>query len=156
MIRTIQTPNPASDQPEERRRELSTVKQVKEVKSQQREIIRRINARVYPPQEPLVVIYDSLFHRRIPLQRLLSKCWSKQIDARGMDIVALVQLPFHVRQSHHDGQILPHVALAQFQCFAHLVGCAECGTRDLAIANAQNAFAFETVEVFGEAAAVGV
>lgn len=71
-----------------------------------------------------------------------------------MDVIALVQLPFQVRQANHHCQIPPDIAVLKFESFANIIGRAELCARHFVAFRAENALAFEPIEVLGEAAAI--
>ena len=71
-----------------------------------------------------------------------------------MDVIALVQLPLQVRQANHHCQIPPDIAVLKFESFANIIGRAELCARHFVTFRAENALAFEPIEVLGEAAAI--
>jgi len=73
-----------------------------------------------------------------------------------MHIIPFIQLPLQIRQPNQHGQVPPHVPLPQLQRLTDVVCGAELRARELAAADAQHPLALEAVEVFGEAAAVGL
>ena len=73
----------------------------------------------------------------------------------GVHIVSLVELALQPWQSDQDGQVLPDVALSQFDSVPHRVAGSELRARYLAALDPQHARAFHAIEVLGEGPAIG-
>ena len=135
---------------------LAPIEQIRHVPCQHREVVRRIDAGIHIPQEPLIHPHEFLLD--IPVDRVpfsISIRWTKHIHSRGVDIIRLVQFPFRVWQSHHNSQILPNITSSQLQRLPHLLRRTQPCTRGISTLYTQHALAFQAVEVLGEAAAVG-
>lgn len=131
------------------------VKEVGEVKRQQSKVVRSIHARVHFPQEPFVVVEDALSVSRILRQRISSESRSQDVGRSSMNIIMLIQLPLCIWQHDHNSQILPHICIAQFQSFADLFGSSQSSSGNLMAFGEQHSFSFQSIEIFGEAAAIG-
>ena len=81
---------------------LGGVEQIGHIEDYQREVVGGIDARVYVPQEPLVVKHQSLFYASSCSEAISFPVVtrSQYVRVRGMYIVALVQLPLQPRQAH--------------------------------------------------------
>lgn len=99
------------------------IEEVCHVEDYHGEVVRRVHARVYVPQKPLVVMQEALFHacarpRSIPVPVVPR---SEKICMRGVDIIALVELPLQPRQSNQDCQVLPHIAATQLHSVSYCI-----------------------------------
>lgn len=114
MVGLAESPYARADYPHEGRMVLCAVEEVGHVEDEQGEVVCGIDARVYIPQEPLVVVHQPLLERRARLQAVSCTgiAWSQEVRVRGVDIVALVELALQPRHSDEDGEILPHITAA--------------------------------------------
>lgn len=99
-------------------------------------------------------MHKPLLDRRVRRQRIAVVVRPKKRRLRRVNVVALIKLAFQVWQSNHESEVLPDVSLAQLQGLSHNTCSAELGTRNLSTFDAKHSLALETIEVFGEAAAM--
>lgn len=125
-------------------------------------MVPRVHGRIRVPQKPLVGVIQPLAQRRV--RREFVRRWAvlrpssghdKRCLRRRVHIVPFIQFALEIRNPDHDGEVLPHIFLGEFEGFADGAWGGDLGARDLAILDAQDALALQGVEVLGEGAAEG-
>ena len=143
-------------EPEKGRRVPRIIKEVGKIESKKGEVVGSVDAGIYASEEPLVVVEYPLSNGSIMGKGVSVVVWTEYSCLRCVDVVALVELALEIGQSNHQSQIVPYVASLQLQGLSHKVRGTDPGSRGFAAFDAENSFAFESIEILGEAAAISV
>ena len=131
------------------------IEEIGKIERQQAKVVCSIDARIYLPQKPFVVIHKPFLQLCMTRWRSVAlECRTENGLVSGVNVVGLVQFTFEVGQSHHHCQVAPYVSFFQLQCFADLSSCAELCSRNLSSFYLQHTLTFQPVEILGEATSV--
>ena len=137
--------------------EFQGVKEVGEVEGKESEVICGVNRGVDLPQEPFIIIKKSLSDVGVGLKFIALITWSlKDRCGRDVNVVALVEFAFEVRQANHYCKVFPYVALSELKRFTDNCWSTELCTWNLSPSCSKNTFSLEAVEVFCKASAIGL
>ena len=73
---------------------------------------------------------------------------------RGMNVVALIEFSFEVRQANHDGQIIPDVPFLELESLAHKARGTNSGSRCFSAFDVKYSLPLEAVEVLSKAPSI--
>lgn len=130
------------------------VEEIGKIKGKEGEIEGRVHARVDVPQEPFVVVHESLSNRRVRRKRISIVAWTENRRLRHVDIVALVELSLEIWQPDHQREIVPHIAVPKLQRLSHETWSSDTCSRSFSAFDSEHSLALQAIKVLREPAAI--